>query len=76
MPARGGEIPNSEDNDYVQAGNLYRLMDADAQLRLVTNIASSLGGVSRADIIERSVAHFRSADAQFGERVTAAIIAR
>lgn len=62
-----------EDNDFVQAGNLYRMMDADAQHRLVMNIASSLGRVSRAEVRERSVQHFRSADPRFGQRVAEAI---
>ena len=62
-----------EDDDFVQAGNLFRMMDAEARERLVGNIAASLGRVSRGDIIERSVGHFRAADPQFGEALDAAI---
>jgi catalase len=63
-----------ETDDFTQAGDLYRLQPADAQTRLVDNIAAGLGGVSPGPvgdgIIERSVAHFRAADPEFGERVT------
>jgi catalase len=62
-----------EDTDFVQAGNLYRMMDADAQLRLVLNIAASLGRVRHPEIRERSVAHFRAADQQFGQQLAVAI---
>ena len=62
-----------EDNDFVQAGNLYRLMKEDEKKRLVDNIAGSLSRVSRDDIIERSISHFRSADAEYGERIARAV---
>ena len=58
-----------EDDDFVQAGALYRLMPEDAKQRLVANIAGSLSRVSRGDIIERAIAHFRKADADYGQRV-------
>jgi len=51
-----------DDNDFVQAGDLYRLMSQAEKQRLIGNIARSLSQVSREDIIERSVAHFRRAD--------------
>ena len=60
-------------DDFVQAGDLYRLQSADAQTRLVDNIAGGLGAVSPGatgdGIVERSIAHFRAADPEFGERV-------
>ncbi|MGH7907183.1 MAG: catalase, partial [Candidatus Binataceae bacterium] len=62
-----------EDNDFVQAGNLYRLMDEAAKRRLIDNIAGSLSQVSKEDIVERSVANFRKADPEYGERVGAAV---
>jgi catalase len=55
-----------DDNDFVQAGDLYRLMSEAAKHRLIANIAASLSQVSREDIVERSVAHFRVADPEFG----------
>jgi catalase len=57
----------------VQAGNLYRLMREDEKKRLVENIAVSLSAVTRDDIIERSISHFRNADADYGERVAKAV---
>lgn len=62
-----------ESDDFAQAGALYRLMDEQAKARLVANIAKSLSQVSRDDIAERSVAHFRKADAEYGERVSEAV---
>jgi catalase len=47
--------------------------------RLVANIAGSLAQVSREDIIARSIArsiaHFRDADQEYGDRVAAAVTA-
>jgi catalase len=45
----------------------------DEQQRLVDNIAGSLAGVSREDIIGRALSHFREADSSYGERVEAAV---
>ena len=65
-----------DDNDFVQAGDLYRLMTDAEKQRLIANIAASLSRVSREDIIERSVANFRRADAQYGDRLAAALTKR
>jgi catalase len=62
------QVPREVD-DFMQAGDLYRLQPPDAQRRLVDNIAGSLAQVSREDIIARSVEHFRKADADFGRRL-------
>jgi catalase len=62
-----------EDNDFVQAGALYRVMDEAAKERLVANIAAGLAQVSRDEIIERSIGYFRSADPDYGERVAKAV---
>jgi catalase len=67
------EWESREGDDFAQAGELYRLQGADAQGRLVDNIAGSLAQVSKDDIVERSVAHFRSADADYGERIATAV---
>ncbi len=59
-----------EDNDFVQAGIMWRkVLDEAARTRLVNNIAESLSKVSREDIIERSISHFRNADPEYGDRV-------
>jgi catalase len=65
-----------DDNDFVQAGALYWLMSEAEQQRLVGNIAASLSKVSRANIIERSIAHFRSADSAFGDRLAEEVAKR
>jgi catalase len=69
-------VRHAEDNDYVQAGNLYRLQKEDARRRLIDNIAASLSQVTRDDIIERSIAHFRAADPEYGRRVAEAVALR
>ncbi len=67
------EWDRRQTDDFSQAGDLYRLQPADAQARLVDNIAGGLGSVSAGPIgdgiVERSIAHFRAADPEFGERV-------
>jgi catalase len=74
-----GSFPHerhAQDDDFVQAGNLFRIMDADAQLRLIDNLASSLAQVSREDVVVRSVGHFAAADPNLGSRLRAAIAAK
>jgi catalase len=62
-------VRHSEDDDFVQAGMLYRVMTPPERDRLVDNIAGGLAQVSRNDIVERSMEHFRRADAEYGERI-------
>jgi catalase len=62
-----------DDSDFVQAGDLYRLMSKPEKQRLVANISASLSHVSREDIIERSIEHFRRADQEFGDRLAEAV---
>jgi len=64
---------HAEDDDFAQAGALYRLMSADERKCLVANIAGSLARVSRADVVERSIDHFRQADPAYGTAVEAAV---
>jgi catalase len=59
-------------DDYTQAGNLFRLMTAEEQERLCQNIAATMHGVP-ADIIERQIGHFTKADPAYGEGVAAAL---
>ncbi|MCA8949888.1 MAG: catalase [Planctomycetes bacterium] len=70
-----GLVPHRDDDDFVQAGMLYRVMTAAERDRLVASIAGSLSQVTRPDVIERSIGYFRKADAEYGERVAAAIAA-
>ncbi|WP_309056620.1 catalase, partial [Streptomyces sp.] len=64
---------HAEDNDFVQAGNLYRLMSEDEKGRLVDNLAGFIAKVSRDDIAERAINNFRQADGDFGKRLEAAV---
>ncbi|MFC1539046.1 catalase [Candidatus Latescibacterota bacterium] len=56
------------DDDYVQPGNLYRLMPEDEQKRLITNIVGSLKNVPL-DIQKKMVAHFKKIDTDYGSGV-------
>jgi catalase len=60
------------DDDYVQPGNLYRLMPAHEQKQLVENIAGSLKKVPK-DLQEKMVAHFSKADQAYGDGVARAL---
>ena len=53
------------DDDYIQPGNLYRLMPPDEQARLIQNIVGSLSKTPKA-IQEKMVEHFTRADADYG----------
>ncbi|MFV8754289.1 catalase [Nannocystaceae bacterium ST9] len=69
-------IRHAQDDDFGQAGALYRVMRPDERERLIANLAGSLAKVGRADVVERSVGHFASADAELGRRLAAAIAER
>ncbi|WP_432752512.1 catalase [Streptomyces sp. JL2001] len=62
-----------KDDHFFQAGELYRLMSEDEKGRLIANIAGGLSQVSREDVIERNIAHFAAADADYGKRVEEAV---
>ena len=64
----------SED-DYTQAGNLFRILPADEQLKLFANLAGPLSQVPD-DILQRQLGHFDKADAAYGAGVRAALAAR
>lgn len=66
--AAGRYDPRGRDDDYTQAGNLFRLMTADAQDRLTTNIANAMRGVA-GEIQQRQLAHFAKADPRYGAEV-------
>ncbi|PSO85142.1 MAG: catalase [Cyanobacteria bacterium QS_3_48_167] len=59
-------------DDYTQAGDLYRLLPPDEQERLVKNIAASLSQAKR-DIQMRQLCHFFRADVNYGKGVAAAL---
>ena len=62
------------DVDFVQAGDLYRLMPLEEKTDLVNNIAGHLKNAKK-HIRERQIAHFKRADAEYGQRIEEAIVA-
>ena len=59
-------------DDYTQAGNLYRLMPDDERERLHKAIAGAMSGVPK-EIIERQLSHFAKADKAYAEGVKKAL---
>jgi catalase len=57
---------------YTQPGNLFRLMTPDAQQRLCSNIAGSLGQVEQR-IQDVQINHFYKCDPKYGEGIAKAI---
>ena len=64
-----------KEDDYTQAGNLFRLLPAEEKLNLFNNIAGPLSQVD-AEIIARQLGHFDQADPAYGAGVRAALKAR
>ncbi|MEU8587768.1 catalase [Streptomyces sp. NPDC048664] len=64
---------HAEDDDFVQAADLYRLMSEGEKGRLVENLSGFLAKVSRKDIVARAVGNFRQADPDLGKRLEAAV---
>ena len=64
---------HAEDDDFVQAGALYRVMSDDARWRLVANLGKSLAQVKRSEVRERSISCFRNADSEYGARLEDAV---
>lgn len=62
---------NQEDY-WTQAGDLFRLMDSEAQQRLANNLAGAMSGVP-SEIQHRQIAHFAKADELYGKLVTEAL---
>lgn len=56
------------DDDYVQPGNLFRLMPSEEQARLIKNVVDSLKKVPEF-IQKRMVTHCYKADPAYGEGV-------
>ncbi|WP_445143381.1 catalase [Dyella sp. Tek66A03] len=59
-------------DDYSQAGDLFRLMSTDQKQQLFNNIAAAMKGVPE-QIIRRQLAHFSKADPAYGEGVAKAL---
>lgn len=59
-------------DDYTQAGNLFRLFDDQQKARLFGNIAAAMQGVPE-EIIKRQLAHFDKADPDYGQGIRDAL---
>jgi catalase len=55
-------------DDYIQPGNLFRLMPSDEQQRLIENIVGALKNVPK-EIQQKMIGHFRKADKVYGDGV-------
>ncbi len=55
-------------DDYTQAGNLFRLMKQEQKNQLIQNIVSAMKPVPK-EIQERQIRHFYKADPAYGEGV-------
>jgi catalase len=64
--------PRGTDDDYTQAGNLFRLLPADEKQALFDNLAGPLSQVPD-HIVQRQLAHFDKADPAYGAGVRAAL---
>ena len=63
-----------DEDNFSQAGNLYRLMSEDQKEQLTRNIAGGLVHAT-ASVQERMLAQFQAADPDYGERVKSAMAA-
>ncbi len=61
-----------DNDDYRQAGDLFRLMSAEEQYRLCANIAGAMDGVPEF-IIKRQLSHFEKADPAYAAGVEKAL---
>jgi catalase len=69
LDAEAGRFDHREGNDdYTQAGNLYRLMSAEERQRLTDNIAASMVSVP-SYIQEKQLAHFAKADEEYAAKI-------
>ena len=59
-------------DDYTQAGDLFRLLKPDHQARLFQNIAAAMAGVPEF-IVQRQLVHFHRADPRYAAGVAQAL---
>ena len=75
LPLHGSANRNDHqdsNDDYTQAGNLFRSFDADQKQRLFQNIAAAMQGVPD-EIKRRQIALFTLCDPAYGAGVAQAI---
>ncbi|MHB1660847.1 MAG: catalase, partial [bacterium] len=59
-------------DDYNQAGDLYRLMSAEQKTQLIDNIVRAMKAVPK-NIQMRQIEHFHKADADYGNKVASGL---
>ncbi|KAF9351232.1 hypothetical protein BGX34_000727 [Mortierella sp. NVP85] len=70
LNGKTGRYPfRKSDDDFVQPGNLYRLLKGKEQDDLVKNIVSHMQKVKRPEVIKRQIGLFTKADPEWGRRV-------
>ncbi len=63
---------HAEDDDFGQAGTLYReVYDDAAKARLLDTITGAVGGVKTADIKERAIQYWTNVDSELGAKLRA-----
>ena len=71
---RTAQTLHSEDDDYGQAGSLYReVLSQTDRDHLVDNLVGHLGTDVSRDVQERSVAHWQKVDSDLGARLAAGL---
>ncbi len=68
----GRDDPRGRDDDYTQAGNLFRLLPPEEKQKLFENLARPLRQVPD-DILQRQLGHFDKADPAYGAGVRRAL---
>jgi catalase len=64
---------HKDDDDFVQAGALYRVMKEDERDRLVANLAGSFAEVRDQAVVDSCISYLRNADKDYGARVEKAV---
>ncbi|SAM07576.1 hypothetical protein [Absidia glauca] len=60
------------DDDFAQAGNLYRMLSDEEKTDLINNIAGHIKNAKK-EIRDRQIAHFKRAHPEYGQRVQDAV---
>ena len=73
---RSAATPHSEDDDFGQAGTLYReVFDDAAKERFLQTITGAVGGVQSAEVRERAIQYWTQVDATLGASLRAGLSA-
>lgn len=73
---RAAATLHAEDDDFGQAGTLYRdVFTAEEKAQFLTTITGHVGAVVSADIRERAIQYWTNVDAQLGAALRASLAA-